>query len=330
MRVKRISKSVETTKKVLKQIILFITLLILLTSFSVVAFAQQSSRCPIAVYAGEMVRLSPEAYDPDPEIGPAGALIWSFGPPFDDYARWQTKKGQQGIFNFWVTVSDGELTDTKKSCVEVLSNNRNPIIYPVPDMAIVRGDSTQIPVTCYDPDGDAVTISYRFNGKDVAYIAYEPPGTYNLEVTCSDGFGGVDTEHSKLHILMPEVDEPERPKHVWMPPEEVEISAHPAGDVEVVFPDTGDVEVVFPSTGDVDLVYSTVCEPCPPCPPCPPYPDDELDLGEVDVIYEINQITEIKNAEKLAEQEKLSVNHETGCQSGLDRRTEISQAMGCC
>ncbi len=290
-------------------IVLSLVLLILI-SLSSLTFAQTSTVCPIAAYEGDKVTLDPKAFDPDPEIGPAGKLIWAFGPPFNSQGVWQTIKGMRGIFNFWVSVSDGELKDTETACVEVLPNNRNPILEPVPEVFIIRGENTRIDATCIDPDGDVVEINYRFNGRDVAYILYEPPGTYNLDVTCTDGFGGIDSYRTKIHIDMPE-PEPAPPKPAPVPvvipetedPGIVELQISDPGIVELQISDPGVVElrtsdvicgVVVPVPEPVELrtaPETVVCEVVLPkpeiievrypqeCPPCPPE-----SVGDIDVV----------------------------------------------
>lgn len=354
---KKIHESVRAMKKVLKKVLKktcgSLLLLVMLISFSSVAYSQPS--CPIVVKEGELVRLSPEAFDPDPEIGPAGQLLWEFGPPFDSQGRWQTRKGQRGIFSFWVSVSDGELKDTVRSCVEVLPDNRAPVLQPVDDITITRGESAKIQVSCHDPDGDPVTVSYIFDGREVAYIAYEPPGSYDLEVVCSDGFGGVDTESAKLHILMPEPEPAPKIKHVWVPPPEqpapseveVKMPSSDTGEVEVVMPapaDAGEVEVVLPGTegaGDVDVVYPAECEPCPPCPSCPPCPpcppEEDVDVVIYDTMEDVGSGPApardpgeiiVGNIPVKGQDDASALR--SGCEDDLKRKAEVDEMLGCC
>lgn len=230
--------------------VLFVLALFIVSS--AVTYSQvYTSKCPLVAYEGETVSLRPEGYDPDKDIGPAGRLLWTFSAPFDEQGRWQTFKGQRGIFDFWVSVSDGELKDTEYSCVELLPNNRPPILYPVQDVYLTRGESTKITASCIDPDKDPVSFSYRFNGKDVAYIVYEPPGVYDLEVICSDGFGGVAQQNAKLHVLMPEEPKPSpKPKPIiYVAP------VQKPSTVEVVLPKASKPEIV-------DVSYPSNCS-CP-------------------------------------------------------------------
>jgi hypothetical protein len=272
--------------------------------------------------------LNPAAYDPDPEIGPAGKLIWEFGPPFNSQGVWQTKKGQRGVFPFWVSVSDGEYKDTRKDCVELLMSNRNPVLLPLKEIFITRGDVTKISASCYDPDGDSVEISYRFMGSDVAYIQYEPPGVYEVEVICADGFGGVDSEKTKLHISMPQVIEEKRPKVVFVPP--------PA-------PKPTEIELVLPKSQKnekLDVVY-------PACTPCPAVEADNIEVVVYDSIQTLGGETNNKGSfvvdapvKQQPTPEKAPVAgkkqgvtiaaKKADCSDDLARKAEISEVMGKC
>jgi hypothetical protein len=328
-------RSVTTLKKILRRLLFPFLSILLLVSLSLAVHSQQSAVCPIAAYEGELIQLSPEAFDPDPEIGPAGKLIWEFGHPFDERGQWQTRKGQRGIFDFWVSVSDGELKDTEGACVELFPNNRNPVLSPVPEITITRGDNTRIEATCYDPDGDPVEINYRFNGKDVAFIRYEPPGTYNLEVICTDGFGGIDTERTKLHILMPEPIPVPKPKPIPIPtpvePEEVEVKLGEPGEIEVVLP----AQPTPPPAPKPDVIEVNYPIECPPCPT-----DEEIDVVIYDSIQQIDTtsadseqfvVKAEPKPEPAPEPEPVVIGEPVSqCDQDKDRKEEIDLVMGCC
>ncbi|HII71337.1 TPA: hypothetical protein HA265_01125, partial [Candidatus Woesearchaeota archaeon] len=91
-------------------------------------------KCEFIVNEGETVQLQPEGYDPDPEIGPAGKLVWTFYPPFDNKGVWKTSKGDAGITESKIKLSDGELYDLRTFCVEVLSTNDAPRLSPLDDI----------------------------------------------------------------------------------------------------------------------------------------------------------------------------------------------------
>ncbi|MBU2561980.1 MAG: PKD domain-containing protein [Nanoarchaeota archaeon] len=336
-----VSIQTVTTSKKMRILFFPLAFLLITVSLSFIAYAQHSEACPVAAYEGDLIQLRPEAFDPDPEIGPAGRLLWAFGPPFDIYGRWQTLKGQRGIFNFWVSVSDGELKDTKHACAELFPNNLNPVLDPVPEVFVTRGENARIDATCVDPDGDPVEISFRFNGKDVAYIQYEPPGVYNVDVTCTDGFGGVDSERTKLHILMPEVQEIPRPKPAPVVISEPAPVVVEPSVVEVVPPAPSVVEVALPQPAKPDVLEVHYPAECPPCPASSPA--GEIDVVVYDSIYPVDTtkadsaVFVVEDAKpvhapapappvlKKAEPVVIS-----GCDKDKARKDEVDVVMGCC
>lgn len=326
----------------MKRSLFLVFVVIILLASSLIAYSQQSAACPVAAYEGDLVQLDPEAIDPDPEIGPAGKLLWEFGPPFDDQGRWQTMKGQRGIFDFWVSVSDGELEDTEHACVELFPDNRNPVIAPLDEVFITRGENTRIDATCTDPDGDPVEINYRFDGKDVAYILYEPPGVYTLEVICTDGYGGVDVERTKLHIDMPASPPASKPEPVPSPasapePETVVLGGGEPQPVELALPDDGKVGKVV----EHDVVEVRYPRECPPCPPVDGISADDIDvvvygsLQDIDTTPDRSGTFVIEEAPKPAPAPAPEVvigpePEEEPCHEDVQRKMEISRVMGCC
>ncbi|MBU0461782.1 MAG: hypothetical protein KJ574_04310, partial [Nanoarchaeota archaeon] len=101
----------------------------------------QNGECPFVVMEADFVKIRPEAIDPDPDIGPAGKLIWTFFTPLNQKGEWQTKKGDAGIHNTKVTVSDGQYNDTKLFCIEVQATNHAPVIQKIADILAKEGDT---------------------------------------------------------------------------------------------------------------------------------------------------------------------------------------------
>ena len=190
-------------KRVLKKKSEFVRLfivVIMLIIFSQVSYS--FSDCSITANEGDLIQLGPAAYDPDYDIGPAGILIWTFFPPFNISAEWQTKKGQRGIYSFKLSVSDGEFIDTKYDCVNLLYNNKNPVLSPVSEMYIQVGEEASISATCIDPDKDVVKITYQVNNQKVdGQMIYDDVGDYKLKISCEDDFGGSAEVITKLHVL---------------------------------------------------------------------------------------------------------------------------------
>jgi hypothetical protein len=295
----------------------YITLVVfILLSSSISSSIVCALSCPIVVYEGQSVVLDPDAYDPDPEIGPAGRLVWEFGQPFNNKGAWQTKKGQRGIFDFWVSVSDGEFSSVNYSCVEVLPYNLPPVLEEISPFELVRGESKKIEAVCTDPDGDAVEITYRFNGKDVSYVLYEPPGVYSLEVVCSDGFGGSDTKETSVTILMPEPE--------FVPIKKPEpVSVDESIRVNEILPET--VELVLPeskaqnvSEDELAVIYTIGSYNCPPCP-----------SEDIIVAYEL-PVDETKSRIFVLEHSIEDAKTDSQCEKDLRRKEKITLTLGCC
>jgi len=244
---------------------IFALFLALLLGISVVA--ADTDVCPVTVYEGQPVQLDPEAYDPDMEIGPAGKLLWSFSRPFDDNGLWQTRKGDSGIRYFFATVSDGQYSDTRKFCVNVLSQNRDPVLDPLPEIAVTIGENFKITPSCYDPDGDAVFFDYEFKGHPVAFISYDEPGDYPLKVICSDGFGGMDSKTTMLHVLEKKtIIRPVTESPVVLPVQpinqdiEVVFDAKAVKKVQDLVVVMSPVEIIIPGPESVDIISPPQCE----------------------------------------------------------------------
>lgn len=303
--------------KKLRQYFLYALIVVFLLISSSVAFSLSSFSCPIAVYEGQSVVLDAEAYDPDPEIGPAGLLLWEFGQPFNSRGVWQTKKGQRGIFNFWVSVSDGEFKSTNYSCVEVLPCNLPPVLDELPSFELVRGEYKKIEAACTDPDGDSVEINYRFNGKDVSYILYEPPGVYFLEVVCSDGFGGIDIKETSVTIIMPE------PEFVPVEkPEPVIVDEILPENVELVLPESKAAPAEKVADDEIDVIYPVLSYDCPLCPSEDIVVAYELPLGKT------KEKVFVLAEDKITEKEEKEAYSQ--CEEDLRRKEKITVALGCC
>ncbi len=163
--------------------------------------------CEITVDEGATVRLKPEGYDPDPDIGPAGKLIWTFFKPFDKFGVWQTKKGDAGETTSKVRLSDGELTDEWEFCVEVINTNEAPKLSGLRDQTVAEGETVTIRPVCTDPDGDKVTITIGgWMAGDTKRTGYADAGKHDVTVTCTDPDGEKDRE--TITITVTDVNRP--------------------------------------------------------------------------------------------------------------------------
>jgi PKD repeat protein/uncharacterized protein YegL len=151
--------------------------------------------CPIAAfdceptsYFAAILSLTDRSTDYDDDII---RWVWEFGDgtmsteqnPVHEYAR----KGW-----YWVTLTvyddDGHFDTTSKRCVGQW--NRPPVVTPIPVLVVGEGELLQHHVTASDPDGDAVSLSWKRNGFPAAssfntqthVVSWRPPtgsaGTY--------------------------------------------------------------------------------------------------------------------------------------------------------
>lgn len=112
-----------------------------------------------------------------------------------------------GVYEFEVTVSDGELAARDTVRVTVAAANRAPAVDAGADQSVTVGAQSTVTATASDPDGDpltyAWTVASRPEGSTAALSATNTPsvsltpdvaGAYVLRVTVSDGRGGEDSD----------------------------------------------------------------------------------------------------------------------------------------
>lgn len=157
--------------------------------------------CPFVVVESDYLKIRPEAVDPDPEIGPAGKLVWTFFQPLDDEGGWQTVTGDAGRHNTKVQVSDGEYSDTKAFCIEVLASNHAPVLEAIEDILVAEGETVSIDASCADEDGDDVTITYSgWMDSDEKRAGFGDEGEHTVTVKCTDTEGASDTERVTVTV----------------------------------------------------------------------------------------------------------------------------------
>ncbi|WP_168216021.1 malectin domain-containing carbohydrate-binding protein [Halorussus marinus] len=122
---------------------------------------------------------------------------------------------------FTATVSDGELSvefstvydNAKVSAIEVAevddgsATNAAPTIDSIADQTLTVGDSTTVPVSADDADGDDVSVSVTgpdfltlANGELTVAPQSGDAGTYTVDVTAADGNGGTATETFQVTV----------------------------------------------------------------------------------------------------------------------------------
>jgi hypothetical protein len=200
----------QTTSPVSSQMVVSSSSSPVVTS-SVVEPNHVGSGCPFQVLEGNLLYLKAEGFDPDPEIGPAGELLWSYAYPVAPYGLWQTKLGDAGRYYTAVRVSDGDLADTVSFCIDVVAQpqgvshatvNHAPKLFGVDDITIREGQKVFFRPTCIDPDGDDVSISVVGPlSVPVFQSVVGDAGDYSMTITCSDSNGASSSEIQHVVVL---------------------------------------------------------------------------------------------------------------------------------
>ncbi len=162
----------------------------------------EGSACLFTATEGDIVNIrsivqDPDESDPRNPVGPLGRLDVRFSYPFaDSNGVWQTLKGDAGMHNFTVRVTDGEYTEEKPYCIEVLQGNRPPALGNLNNLEVVAGETVKLEPTCTDPDNDEVKITYQGDISNRNWITEsakktEPKdvGRHIITVSCTDARG---------------------------------------------------------------------------------------------------------------------------------------------
>ena len=134
------------------------------------------------------------ASDPDGDD-----ITLTFSEPLDENGYWEPTYGDRGTYNVTVVASDGEEDVESNFELEVLRLNRAPVIKPIDDIEVDEGETVEIDVDSFDPDGDDVVIVYEgwmdSSEYKTTYDDAYPDGCdekgcsaeYEVTVTVSDG-----------------------------------------------------------------------------------------------------------------------------------------------
>ena len=197
--------------------ITILTVLLILVSASLVS----AQVCPFATTEGNLLSLHAEGYDPDPEIGPAGRLIWTYSAPFNMDGLWQTRIGDAGVYHLTIGLSDGEYSDSYKACLEVFpymspdsskrtvpEYNNPPMIFGLRDTKMYVGETLELHITCVDIDDNDVDITYYgWPGELVHTATLAEAGTHTAEVVCRDA-RGAEARQSVTYQVIPRSSSP--------------------------------------------------------------------------------------------------------------------------
>ena len=131
------------------------------------------------------------ASDPDGDT-----LTISYPLPINSTGQWQTDYNSAGNYSVNVSVSDGELMDSKIFNLEVLNVNRAPIINtfsPTSIISVDEGSSLALTIDASDPDGDSLSYKWYLDNAEVSTnqnYTYSPDynsqGNHNITIIISD------------------------------------------------------------------------------------------------------------------------------------------------
>lgn len=157
---------------------------------------------PSAIKEGDLVKLTVKAQDLDNQDLTFSysdffteTRHWKDGNFWYSEATWQTGVRSTGHYTTKVTVSDGALTDTEPVVVNIGNFNHPPILDHISDITFKEGDLVVITPHATDADNDPIIFYYSapFDSQGKWLTNYDSAGTYNIQVTASDGIDTVST-----------------------------------------------------------------------------------------------------------------------------------------
>jgi len=133
--------------------------------------------------AGELVKLSPNASDPDGD-----KITFTYSALLDENGEWQTTLDDAGEYIVSVTASDGKSSVTKQLKLIIESGNSAPVIENVDDVVVEEGETVTLNPSVTDADNDDVTISYSGWMTDSSKeTTLDDAGEYVVTIIASDG-----------------------------------------------------------------------------------------------------------------------------------------------
>ncbi len=152
--------------------------------------------CALSAREGERVSI-PQFF-----LGLNASIVTSQAP-FNNEGVWNTKRGDAGHYNVTVQIREASKIDEATFCVAIAKNNA-PAVLKVAAQSITvnEGDTVSLPVTCADPNGDAVTETYSgwMNTKE-RKTTYTDAGKYSVQVLCLDTEGVGQKATIKVMVL---------------------------------------------------------------------------------------------------------------------------------
>ena len=140
-----------------------------------------------------------------------------------------------------LTISDGELQETRAWSINVEQVNRAPELALVP-LTVQEGEMVTLNVPSHDLDGDTITYSFEvpFNEQGEWQTEYEDSGRYTFTVGASDGQLTAEEEVDIIVIDVDRAPQLEAPLHV-----DVREGEQLVIPVTLIDPDEDDITIAF-------------------------------------------------------------------------------------
>jgi len=155
----------------------------------------------IIVTEGELVKLAPQATDPEGDV-----VTFTFSEPLDGNGEWQTEIGDAGTYEIIITASDGVNEVTQTFVILVRPANQPPVITIAATLDVDEGDTIILEPEVSDPEGDDVEVSFSgWMTSDTYKTTYNDAGEHIVTITATDGINEVNKD---ILITISDVNRP--------------------------------------------------------------------------------------------------------------------------
>lgn len=138
----------------------------------------------LTVTEEELVEIGVRGVDPDGD-----AIEYTFSHPLDENGAWQTARGDVGIYEVYITATDGDKSLTKSIVIEVLKANDAPLINIDDEITVFEGETVVLDVTITDAD-PADEPTYSISGwmqTTSKETGFDDAGEYIVTIKATDG-----------------------------------------------------------------------------------------------------------------------------------------------
>lgn len=145
----------------------------------------------LIISEGDTIKVDPKITDPNHD-----PVTVTFSKPLDNNGAWKTDYRSSGEYAIKVSASDGELKTEKQFQLTVREVNLPPVITNLRNINAKEGELIKLEPVVTDEDkdeGENIVVRYGapFSNDGTWTPNYTQHGTYNVNVTASDGRGGM-------------------------------------------------------------------------------------------------------------------------------------------